>query len=259
MHEIGPNSLSDLLSGGIYSLFLIMARVGVAFTFMPGLGDSNVSAMKRFIFTAAFCFVLLPVLGEKLPVMPTEPAEIVRLYAHEAMWGFFIGIMARLMLMALDMAGFLIASNAGLSAATSVNPSFSSSGPIVTTLLTMAAILIMFITNMHHMLFESIVHSYDVFKPGEALPAEDMSNMVVTVVSHATQLGFQLAAPFVVLGLVFNVGLGLLARLVPQMQVFLIGIPIQILVGMLLLGLIMMTIIQIWMSNLQDIYTGLLQ
>ncbi|HRJ12694.1 MAG TPA: flagellar biosynthetic protein FliR, partial [Alphaproteobacteria bacterium] len=67
MTELGSNTLSELLSGGIFNLFLIMARVGVAFIFLPGFGDSYVSAQKRFLLSIAISFVLLPALWKILP------------------------------------------------------------------------------------------------------------------------------------------------------------------------------------------------
>jgi len=257
MHELGPNTLSELLSGGIFNLLLVLARIGTAFMFMPGFGDAYVSPQKRLLLTLAISFVMLPMVWPLLPPLPNSIAELMSLYATELAYGLFIGIIARLMLFALDLAGFIIASNSGLSAATSFNPSMSSAGPIVTNLLTMAAILIIFVTNTHHMLIQAIISSYKVMKPGDPFPAGDLAMTVADIVSHAFQLGFQLGAPFVILGLVFNVGLGLLARLVPQMQVFMVGVPLQILMGLAILATVMMSLIQLWLSDFQGIYAGL--
>ncbi|HCM83413.1 MAG TPA: flagellar biosynthetic protein FliR, partial [Rhodospirillaceae bacterium] len=204
MTELGSNTLSELLSGGIFNLFLIMARVGVAFIFLPGFGDSYVSAQKRFLLSIAISFVLLPALWKILPPIPANIADLLALYGMEVIYGLFIGILARLMLLALDLAGFVIASNSGLSAATSFNPQMSSAGPIVTNLLTMSAILIIFVTNTHHAIIEALVSSYTVLKPGGFLPTEDLATTVINIVSHSFLLGFQLAAPFIILGLVFN-------------------------------------------------------
>jgi len=259
MTEIGAHSLSDLLSGGIFVLFLVLARVGTAFAFLPGFGDTYVNPITRLLLSLGISFVLLPVLWPIMPVLPKQPSILLALYGHEVIIGLFIGSVARLLLMSLDMAGILIATNTGLSAATSFNPSLSSAGPIVTTLLTMSAVLILFVTNMHHMLLGSLVNSYNVFKVGDILPSQDLSVAVTDIIAHAMQLGFQLAAPFVVMGLVFNVGLGLLARLVPQMHVFLIGLPVQILVGLTILSLIIMKMIQMWLADFQAAYVGIFQ
>jgi flagellar biosynthetic protein FliR len=257
MTELGPNTLSELLSGGIFNLFLIMSRVGVAFMFLPGFGDIYVSGQKRFLLAVAISFVLLPALWGTLPAMPSAPADIMLLYLKEILLGLFIGLMSRLMLLALDLAGFIIASNAGLSAATSFNPQMSSSGPVVTNLLTMSAILVIFVTNTHHAIIGALVSSYTVFTPGGFFPASDIASTVTGIVSHSFELGFQLAAPFIILGLVFNVGLGLLARLVPQMQVFMVGVPLQILMGLAILAMVMMSIVELWLTDFESVYLGL--
>lgn len=257
MSDLGAHTLSDLLSGGIFSLFLVLARIGTAFMFLPGFGDMYVSVQKRLILSLAISLILLPALWHLLPKMPNSIADLVMLYANEITYGLFVGIIARLMLLALDIAGFVIASNSGLSAATSFNPQMSSSGPIVTNLLTMTAILIIFITNTHHLIIQALVNSYEVFKPGQQMPVEDLSTTIINIVSHAFVFGFQLAAPWVILGLVFNVGLGLLARLVPQMQVFMVGVPLQVLMGIAILGIVIMSLIELWLSDFQKIYIGL--
>ncbi len=259
MHEIGPHSLSDLVSGGIFSLLFVTARVGVAFAFLPGFGDSYVNLTLRTLLSVGISFTLLPALWPVLPAMPHDISLLLALFVHEVIIGLFIGVVGRLMIMALDLAGILIATNTGLSAATSFNPALASAGPIVTNFLTLSAILTLFVTNLHHMLIGSLVSSYNVFRPGDALQAQDMSMTVLNIVAHAMQLGFQLAAPFIVMGLVFNVGLGLLARLVPQMQVFLIGLPVQVLVGMTILSLIIAVMIQMWLSDFQQAYLGIFQ
>lgn len=257
MTDLGAHTLSDLLSGGIFSLFLVLARIGTAFMFLPGFGDMYVSVQKRLILSLAISLILLPPLWHLLPRMPDSIADLLVLYTTEITYGLFIGIISRLLLMALDIAGFIIASNSGLSAATSFNPQMSSSGPIVTNLLTMTAILLIFITNTHHMVIQALVNSYEIFKPGQPMPVDDMSTTVINVVSHAFAFGFQLAAPWVILGLVFNVGLGLLARLVPQMQVFMVGLPLQVLMGLAILAIVIMSMIQLWLDDFQHIYIGL--
>lgn len=257
MTELGANTLSELLSGGVFVLFLILARVGTAVMFLPGFGDLYISPTKRFLLSLCISFVLMPVLWPLLPKLPGSVADLLALYASELFYGLFVGILARILLMALDVAGFMIASNAGLSAATSFNPQMSSSGPIITSFLTLSAILVMFAMNTHHLMIQAILNSYEILKPGVAIPTEDMAMTITEVTAHSFRLGFQLAAPFIILGLVFNVGLGLLARLVPQMQVFLVGVPLQILMGLAILAIVLMSLLQLWLGEFQQIYIGL--
>ncbi len=252
-------SLDDLLSGGIYGVFLILCRIGGAFSFMPGFGDTYVTPDKRLFLSLGISFVLLPVLSPLLPAMPESPAGFARLIAQEVITGVFIGLLARFLLAALDLAGFIIATETGLSAATAYNPQMSTAGPIVTTFLTMSALALLFVTNLHHMLIEAIVGSYQLFKPGSDLMVMDMSQSLIQMVGQVFIIGIQMAAPFILLGTVFNLGLGLLARLMPQMQVFMVAMPLQIIFGLLIFGLVLSTMLQVWLTNFSNTYFGFFQ
>src|SRR5205814_1722465 len=77
--------------------------------------------------------------------------------------------------------------------------------------------------------------SYLLFKPGDIPLFGDVASILTNTVSGTFRIGVQLSAPFLVFGLLFNLGLGILSRLMPQMQVFFIGMPLSILVGFLIL------------------------
>ena len=80
--------------------------------------------------------------------------------------------------------------------------------------------------------------SYTIFRPGEVPLVGDMAQHVTRIVTTAFRIGIQFSAPFLVFGLLFNLGLGVLIALMPQMQVFFIGLPLSILLGLLLLVLV---------------------
>src|SRR5690606_36000396 len=94
--------------------------------------------------------------------------------------------------------------------------------------------VMIFITNLHHLAIGAIAGSYRLIPPGAALPTADMAQLSITLVSGAFALGFQLAAPFLVFGFAVYAGLGLLARLMPQLQIFFVAVPINIVCGFLI-------------------------
>ena len=96
-----------------------------------------------------------------------------------------------------------------------------------------------------HLLLMALIDSYTLFVPGQAPPIEDFADLFTRIVSQSFALGLQLAAPFVAIGIVFYVGLGLMSRLMPSMQIFFIAIPLQIMLGMLVLT-IALPIIMHW-------------
>jgi flagellar biosynthetic protein FliR len=100
--------------------------------------------------------------------------------------------------------------------------------------LSLLGTLMIFLTGLHHLAIGAIAGSYRMMPPGERLPTEDMAQLTISLVSGSFALGFQLAAPFLVFGFAVYAGLGLLARLMPQLQIFFVAVPINIVCGFLI-------------------------
>jgi len=92
------------------------------------------------------------------------------------------------------------------------------------------------------------------FSPGEMMPSGDVAALATRAFAAAFKIGIQLSAPFLVFGLVFNIGLGVLARLMPQMQVYFVGVPLSILIGFLIFALVIATM----MGTFLDYFVGVL-
>ena len=105
--------------------------------------------------------------------------------------------------------------------------------------LTMLGITLFFATDMHHLVIAALNDSYNLFQPGEVPATGDAAALITRTVSGAFRIGIQLSAPFLVFGLLFNIGLGVLSRLMPQMQVFFVALPLSILLGLLFLVLVL--------------------
>jgi flagellar biosynthetic protein FliR len=131
----------------------------------------------------------------------------------------------------LSSAGTIIAQVLGLSFLTSTDPTQGQQGALVGTFLSVLGIALIFATDLDHLAIAALGHSYEVFRPGLMPPVSDASMYVVGLVASSFSLALQIAAPVVVFAVVFNVGLGVLARLMPQMQVFFVGVPGAILIG----------------------------
>jgi flagellar biosynthetic protein FliR len=114
------------------------------------------------------------------------------------------------------------------------------------------------ITDMHHMIILGMVNSYKVFPISESIPFADFAGVAVHYVSKSFELGIKLASPFIVYALVYNLGLGLIARMMPQFQVFFIGMPINIFLGFALFMIIVPTMMQYFLQHFRDYFLQLL-
>lgn len=105
-----------------------------------------------------------------------------------------------------------------------------------------------FVTNLHHLMITAMVDSYQSFEPGRPLPVNDMGEAITLLVAQSFKIAVQLSAPFLIFSLLFFVALGVVARLMPQMQIFFVGLPVQIAVGVFMLSAILMVMMEVFLG-----------
>ena len=240
--------LDRLLPFEVFSLILVFCRIGGALVILPGFGETFVSPRIRLLIALMISLVVTPLAEPFLPALPSQVGPLVLLVGGEILVGVFIGTVARLLISALATAGTVIAFVSGLASALVFNPLMSDQGSLPSVFLTLLGLLLIFATNMHHLMLRAIFDSYSLFVPGTAPDAGDMANLVGRTVADSFTLGMQLAAPFLVVSLIFYVMMGLLARLMPQMQVFFVAIPLQILLSFFIMSSVLAGVM-LWFLN----------
>jgi flagellar biosynthetic protein FliR len=231
--------LEQVVPANVFAAMLIFSRVGSAVMLLPGFGEFYVMQRYRLLLALLISLLLTPVLAPTLPPLPAGVASLAALVGGEVVIGAFLGTVSRILLSALDTAGTVISFQLGLSAAQIFNPLAATQGAVTASFYSVLGVLLMFITDLHHLLIGAVVDSYDVFVPG-ALPAVgDLSDMVAHSTAAAFRLGFEIAAPFILLGTLFFVAVGIIGRLVPQLQLLFVTQPLQIVGGFVVLGLVL--------------------
>ena len=223
-----------------YLYLLIFARVGTILMLMPALGEQMIPARMRLSFALLFTLVLFPLLSPSLPRLPGDMLEVIILLLHELLVGFVFGVIMRLLVSSTQVAGSVIAFQLGLSVAQSADPTNGGiQGAIIGSFLSFLGIALIFATDLHHVALAAVYDSYMIFSPTDPLMFGDAAEMVVQTVAGAFVVGVQMSAPFIVFGLVFYLGMGILARMMPQLQVFFVAMPATIGVGLILLALLL--------------------
>jgi flagellar biosynthetic protein FliR len=202
--------------------------------------------------------LVVATVGDKLPAPPASALGLCVLILGEVVVGAFLGAVMRMLMGSLEVAGTLIAQRAGLAAVNILNPSLASQGALPSALLGVVGVVAIFITDLHHLFIRAIVDSYATLVPGAALPAGDFSELAVRLAATSFRIGVQMAAPFLVVGLIFALGLGLLARLMPQLQVFFIAMPLQIALGIAMIALTLSAVMLFWLRSFEDVLRGFL-
>ncbi len=230
------------------TFLLVFARTGTMVMLLPGLGEQNISPRLRLTIGLVLAAVLLPLHRSAYRIDTGAIGPDIVMLIEEILVGAVLGLTARLTISALDVAGSVIAQQLGLGFVTSVDPTQGEQGAILGNFLTMLGITLFFATNMHYLVIAALNDSYTLFRPGELPAAGDVAALMTQTVSGAFRIGIQLAAPFLAFSLLFNIGLGVLSRLMPQMQVFFVALPLSILIGLLFLLLVLGTMMGLFLD-----------
>jgi flagellar biosynthesis protein FliR len=223
------------LTADILGYFFVFARLGAMTMLMPALGEEQIPARIRLIFALLLSAIVYPAVFVSLPPVPDNFPGILAMLMQEVLMGLLLGGAIRIMMQALHVAGTVIATQTGFAAAMQFDPSMGGQVTVITRFLGVLGVIIIFATGLHHLLIGGMVKTYALFKPGADIMMSDMADMVVTLIAQSFLLGIQMSAPFLAFGIIFNVGLGLMARLAPQIQIFFIAQPLALMGGIALL------------------------
>ena len=221
------------------AFMLVFARVGAMVMLLPALGEQNIPVRIKLAAAVLLTMIILPLHQQAFHIDLQSLAPLLVTMVQEILIGIVLGATARVTMAALQVAGSIIAQQMGLGFVTSVDPTQGEQGLLVGNFLTMLGVTMLFATDSHHLLIAAINDSYKIFTPGEAIATGDVAQLATSAFAAAFRLGLQLSAPFLVFGLVFNIGLGVLARLMPQMQVYFVGVPLSILAGFLIFAAVL--------------------
>lgn len=217
--------------------FAVLTRAGAMMMTAPAFGDYTLSPRIRLAIAFGVALALAPTVAPSFPETPSDPdaLAIAGLIVGEAGVGLFLGLVARSIAAALNVAGQIIALQMGLSLAQAFDPSQEVQGALIGGFLAVLGATMIFVTDLHHLMLAALRDSYFLFTPGGALNLGDMAHSMISALSFAFSLGVRLAAPFIVFGLVFYAGAGVLNRLMPQAQVFFMLMPANLMLGLTLL------------------------
>ncbi|HEY6257071.1 MAG TPA: flagellar biosynthetic protein FliR [Xanthobacteraceae bacterium] len=239
------------------AFILVFARVGTMLMLLPGLGELNVPMRIRLTVAVLLAAVLLPLHQSAYQLDLKSFGPLVGMLGEEMFIGAVLGLSVRLIISSLQVAGAVIAQQMGLGFVTAVDPTLGQQGAIVGNFLAMLGVTLIFATDLHHLVIAATNDSYVLFAPGEIPLLGDVAALTTRTVASAFRIGIQISAPFLVFGLLFNLGLGVLSRLMPQMQVFFVGLPLSIILGLLVLVLVLGAMMTAFLGEVETVLTGL--
>ena len=247
--------LEQFIQLQVLAFILTFVRIGTAAMIMPGIGDSFVPANVRLYFALAFSLVLMPFVAAKLPQpMPVGAMFFVLIFV-EFLVGALIGTVARTFMSITDTAGMIVSFQSGLSNAQLFNPQMAGQGSLIGAFFSITGATLLFTLDLHHLLIAGMIESYNRFPLGDVPDVGSVANLITRSVAAAFMIACQMAAPFLVVILLLYAAMGVLTRLMPQMQIFILMLPVQILLGLLVLMMVFSASMMLFVEKYRD-YLG---
>lgn len=245
-------SLSDLTTQVIISYFMVFCRVGAAFMTMPALGEVYISARIRLIAAIAISLIVLPTVDNVFSSYNENMMIMTLRIFNELLIGIIMGFLVKILMSTIGLCGMMISSQSGLSSAMMFDPHTDSQGVVEGNFLSAIVVVLIFVTDMHHHLLYGIVHSYKVFPIIGKINYEHMANDVAHLIGQSFVIAFKMASPHVVVGIILMFSAGILSRLMPNIQIFFLLMPVQIMVSFTLLTLTIGSIIMWYFDFLSE-------
>ncbi|MEL7091373.1 MAG: flagellar biosynthetic protein FliR [Pseudomonadota bacterium] len=225
---------------------LVFLRIAAIVSLLPAFGEQTVPMRIKLVIALAFTVIVAPAINIEPP--PRTLDQIALLTLTETLSGILLGLGLRLFIMALQTAGTIAAQSTSLSqilGGAAVEP-LAAMGYI----LTVSAIALAVMTGLHVKAAELMILSYSFLPLGLFAAGSDVATWGTAQISKAFSLAFVLAAPFVLISVLYNLTLGVINRAMPQLMVAFVGAPVITLGGLFVLFLAAPSMLSVWIEAL---------
>lgn len=213
--------MSDLPADQLMAAFLTFCRVGGCMLVAPGFSSPRIPVHVRLFVAFGITLAITPlVAGPVAQDLPAADDMQLRIILHELVTGVFIGLMARFFFLALQFSTTAISNFIGLAGIPGIALEEAETGSPLATLVSTAAVTLVFVLGLHVELLKAVLESYRVIPRGEALSAEALLSHLLLTLSETWLLALRLAGPFLLYGVIVNFGLGLGNRFAQQISMY---------------------------------------
>jgi len=221
----------------VQTFLVVLARIAGFIGAIPifSSGQSPVRVRVALAFTVTM--VLFPVMSAKLPAISFMPLPFMIFLLNESLLGAMIGLVSRLIFTAVEYGATVVGYQMGFAAANVFDPTGERQIALVSQFQNVFAILIFLAVDGHHLFFRLAVRSYELLPPGNLNLSGDAVPFLMELASRMFALGVQFSAPVLILLLLSGLILGVLARVFPQLNVFLLSFPLNIATAFIVIAL----------------------
>lgn len=244
--------------GTIIALFLAFCRIGGCFMTLPGFSSSRISGNIRLLLCVGLSMALLPILWDSIypKVKSSEPVMVVGLIFSETIIGMVYGYIARFFTLGMQFTGTIIGNAIGLSAPGGAEVIEDTQENQIANFLMFSGLLILFMLDFHHIVLIALVDSYALTPVGALIDSQKILITLTDTLRESMTLTLRLATPFILYSLMFNISVGLINKLAPQIPVYFISTPFLLAGGLFMFYLSVAALVGQFTDGFIPIFTG---
>jgi flagellar biosynthetic protein FliR len=243
--------------GTILALFLAFCRIGGCMMVLPGFSSGRVPPQIRLLLSAALSMAILPLLWDTIyPEVSKSGATYIGLIFSETVIGLMYGMMARLYTLGLQFAGTVISMLIGFNAPGGMDIIEESNETSLTSMISFCGLMMLFILDFHHYVLQALVDSYSVVPFGGHIDARTSLVSVTDTLESTFFIMLRLASPFVLYGLMFQISIGFINKLAPQIPIYFISTPYLLMGGLFMLYLSIAAMISQFADAFLGVFNG---
>lgn len=221
--------------GTVLALFVAFCRIGACVMVMPGFGSMRVAVQIRLFLAVALSMAILPLVWDSIyPKVSTGSYTYLSLVGGEVLIGATLGMIARFYVLALQFAGTSISMLIGFNSMSSSDVAEPMVQSELATLINFVGLLLLFVLNFHQIIIIALAHSYQFLPVGHVFETQTALVTLTDTLSKSFMIMLQLASPFIIYGLVFNIAIGMVNKLAPQIPIYFISLPFILAGGLIL-------------------------
>ena len=243
--------------GTILALFLAFCRVGGCFLVLPGFSSARISPQIRLLVAAALSMAVLPLLWDTIyPKVATDGGTYIGLIFSETLIGLMYGLMARLYTLGLQFAGTVVSMLIGFNQPAGVDIVEDSNETALTNMISFCGLMMLFLLDFHHYVLQALIDSYSLIPFGGHLNMRASLISVTDTLEATTFIMLRLASPFLLYGLMFQVSIGFINKLAPQIPIYFISTPYLLMGGLFMLYLSIAAMISQFADGFLRVFNG---
>jgi flagellar biosynthetic protein FliR len=238
---------------------VVLARIGGLVTFAPFWSHKAANTKIRVVLAFVLALALTPVLMARIATPSSEVYDLTIILAGEIVIGAIMGFVGRIVFSSFELASHFIAAQMGFSLAGTIDPSTQAQTTAFGTIAQMLGLMILLAANGHHWFLAATVKSFSTTAPGSFSFSPELLDILLRLSANALVVGVTLAAPAIIVLLAVEFALEFFGRTAPQFQVFILGFPLKIGIGLWIVGASLYFLPTSMRDVLSNIYHGLVQ